>query len=342
MVLHAWRRNRPTMQFSVVVLNYNGMKFLKDCLSSLITISSPHSFEIICADNGSSDGSFEQAMSDFSSTTIRFIQNGGNYGYAEGNDLAAKTAVGKIIVFLNNDTVVAPNFLDDLSTVFQDSNVGVAQSRLVTAGAAGVVESLGHKLDIFALAYVDGGMPHATEPYHSGKRIFGATGAAIAIRRHLFDELGGFDPSYFLMFEETDLCWRAWLAGFDVVLADNSVVYHKGRGSIGMNPLALRLMVRNRLTSIMKNAGWPLLPVMLGGNITAMVTLALYYLLTAKSKLCWAIVSGIGQAVLRVPYAIEQRASIQRTRSRADSFLFRNGYLIFPSMYALKNLKAFS
>lgn len=331
------------MYFSLIVLNYNGEKYLHGCLASLLQVTSSRTFEILCVDNGSQDGSFERAQHAFAGSRIRFIQNGGNYGYAEGNDRAAAHANGEILVFLNNDLTVEPSFLDDLEAVFENASVGVAQSRLVKPDPGLEIESRGHRIDVLGIAQVDGGEPSDEVPRESGKRIFGATGAAIAVRRSLFEALHGFDESYFLMFEETDLCWRAWLRGYDVVLADGSLVFHAGRGSIGMNPMALRMMVRNRLTSILKNAGPPLLIIMLPGNLAAMSALAAFNLISGKPQFAHAIATGVAQFFGRFFSTLGKRVREQRLRRRSDAFLLRNGLISWPSLAASKkNLRAFS
>lgn len=331
------------MYFSLIVLNYNGEKYLHGCLSSLLQVRCSRDFEIICVDNDSRDGSFNNAQRAFAGTGITFVQNGGNFGYAEGNDRGASHARGEILLFLNNDLTVEPAFLDDLAVVFENPAVGVAQSRLVKPDPGFEIESRGHRIDILGIAQVDGGQPSAAVQPETGKPIFGATGAAIAVRRSLFEALHGFDASYFLMFEETDLCWRTWLRGYDVVLADGSVVFHAGRGAIGMNPLALRLMVRNRLTSIVKNAGPALLLVMLPGNLAAMTALALFNLLQGKARFARAICEGIAQFLARLAATLAKRETEQRLRRRPDSFFLRNRLITWPSVASSKkNLRAFS
>jgi len=215
---------------SVIILNYNGMRFVEDCLHSALSSDYPN-FELLFVDNASNDGSFEWAQTRFrSDPRLKFIHNDRNLGFAAGNNVALKFAVGKYVVFLSIDTKVNPSWLRELVRVMEsDPNIGIAQSKILPMDDPTIV-CCGWMMDRYGFSYGIGGKDKGDGRYDRVFEVFAVGGAAIAARRELLDKMGSFDSRFFLYAEDADLCWRAWLCGYKVVFVPNSIVLHVGEG----------------------------------------------------------------------------------------------------------------
>ena len=180
-------------------------------------------FQIILVDNNSSDDSVKFVKSSY--PDVRIIQLEKNYGFAEANNIGAKKAEGEYILFLNNDTIVEPNFLNELvKTAESDKNIAICQSFLVKPN--GEIDSSGDFVDTVGRAYNSRKKPIQVQ------KILSARGACMLIRKKTFCDLEGFDQKFFVSFEDVDLGWRAWMWGYKVVLTPTSVVTHLGGQTI--------------------------------------------------------------------------------------------------------------
>jgi len=216
---------------SIVILNYNGKKFLNKNLTSVFQSDYPN-FEVILVDNGSSDQSVNFVKSHFRQTAnFKIIVNSKNLGASEGRNIGIKNARGEIIVFLDNDTIVHPKWLTTIvHELKKDPSLGAVQCKILRAENPKLIDSTGGFLDYFAFATQRGLMEKDIGQYNTQTEIFYA-GGAFAFKRTVLNEIGLFDPDYFIWYEETDLCWRTWLAGYRIVYLPNSIVYHYGSGT---------------------------------------------------------------------------------------------------------------
>lgn len=212
---------------SVIILNYNGKKFLNSCLKSVLKNNYPN-FEVILVDNGSKDGSAELAGTLFGGDSrLKIITLGRNMGFAAGNNIGIEHSRGDYIMFLNNDTIVEQQFLAELVKVLEEqSDVGVVQSKLLRMDAPSLLDSAGALVDYYGLTYNRGEGEEDLGQYDRLEEIFGAKGAAMMIKSNVLREVGLFDSSFFLVYEDIDLCWRIRLRGYKVLYAPKSIVYH--------------------------------------------------------------------------------------------------------------------
>jgi len=203
---------------SVIIVNYNGKSYLEECLASLMKIDYKN-YEIILVDNNSTDTSVEYVKNTYPAITIIKLNN--NYGFAEPNNIGAKNAKGEFLLFLNNDTEVNPDFIDELVNVLKkDPKIAICQSLLLKPN--GEVDSSGDFIDTLGRAY------SSKNKVNEVKKILSARGASMMVRKDSFWDLGGFDKKFFASFEDVDLGWRAWIWGYKIVVVPNSIVYHKG------------------------------------------------------------------------------------------------------------------
>jgi GT2 family glycosyltransferase len=222
-------------RISVIVLNYNGCAWLEPCLSALVAQSDAPSFEIILADNGSSDGSIAFVATRFPS--VRIVDNGGNLGFAAGNNAAARSASGETLAFLNNDTIPATDWLARLHAALTVPGRALVTSKLVYLHRPQTIDSAGDGYVRAGGAFKRGhGFDAAA--YGTSGEVFGACGAAFAIDRQVFETLGGFDADFFMVYEDVDLSYRGRLAGHTCWYAADAVVRHAGSGTLGTTSAA--------------------------------------------------------------------------------------------------------
>lgn len=244
--------------FSIIIVTWNGLRHLKRFLPSVLKTDYPD-FEIIIADNASSDGTAEWIKEQ--APGCKVVTFDANYGYCGGNNRAVAYATGEILLFLNNDVRVDPNWLSPINGTFSDKDVAAVQPKLRShrqpdlfeyAGAAGgYIDWLGYP---FCKGRLFDSVEQDTGQYDTPSPILWASGAALAVRKDLFITLGGFDENFEFHMEEIDLCWRIWKSGAGVFSQPESVVYHLGGGSMPMDsPRKVYYNFRNSLMMLTKN-----------------------------------------------------------------------------------------
>ncbi len=248
---------------SIIVLNYNGKKFIKNCLRSLLLTNYPN-FEVLFIDNNSNDGSREwlgKEIEKLKLSNFRFISLDKNYGFAKGNNIGISLSDPKseLIVLLNNDKEVDSEWVKNLVTFMEShKEVGAAQCKLMSLKNRSIIDSAGGVLDYIGRVLIIGSGGLNDREFNKSYEIFSAQGAAIVIRS-ILRKIGLLDEEYFINYEETDLCWRIWLSGMKVAFIPNSIVYHYGSGTIGSNigglpkPFVLYYSRKNQLSTLIKN-----------------------------------------------------------------------------------------
>ena len=203
---------------SIIIVNYNGKELLQKCLDSLLKVNYDN-FEIILVDNNSTDGTVEFITKNYPSLII--IKLDSNKGFAEPNNVAAKISKGKYLLFLNNDTVVTPNFISEMVKVMEtDKKIAICQSLLLKPD--GSVDSSGDFIDHLGVVY------NSKTEIDEIREVSSARGASMLVRSDIFKKLDGFDQKFFVTFEDVDLCWRSWILGYRVLIIPTSIVYHEG------------------------------------------------------------------------------------------------------------------
>ncbi len=249
---------------SLIIVSYNAWNQLEACLRSLRDDLHPD-YEVIVVDNASSDGSAEKVSQHFPEFTL--IPNASNLGFGGGNNTGALYAQGQYLAFLNPDTVVEPGWLENLiATLEDDPSAGLATSKVLLMGDPQQINACGNDLHISGLTLCRGlGMPGSA--FTQVEEVGAVSGASFAIRRELFEMLGGFDAGFFLYMEDTDLSLRARLAGYRCLLAPASRVYHDYRLAFG--PRKTYYQERNRYRMLLKVLQWRTLLALLPALILA-------------------------------------------------------------------------
>lgn len=245
--------------FSIIIVTWNGLHHLKNFLPSVVATNYPD-FEIILADNNSTDGSKEWVSEHYPEVKIAAFDD--NYGYTGGNNRAVAYSEKNVLLFLNNDVEVTPDWLVGLNAAFEeDEYIAAVQPKLKAYKDRNLFEyagAAGGFLDRFGYPFCRGRiMDHVEEDmdqYEDLVDIAWASGAALAIKKDVFENLGGFDEDFQFHMEEIDLCWRTHNAGHRIVYAPKSIVYHLGGGSLAMgSPRKVYFNFRNSLYMLWKN-----------------------------------------------------------------------------------------
>ena len=314
---------------SVIVLNYNGARWLERCLESLKAQTIFAQTELILADNLSSDGS-DQLGKRLVEGWPRavFMQHGENLGYCEGNNRAAAAAHGDYLLFLNNDTWLEPRCLEQLLAEAQRTGAGAA-APLVLNYDDDSFQSLGaYGFDLFGLVSTRAAAAETRE-------VLMPEGCAYLIRRKLFQKLGRFDPVFFMFADELDLSWRVWISGHRAMGVPSARLHHRGAAQV--NPAGGGAAVefrtsdtkrfyanRNNLLVLLKNARLLLLllvPLQFGLLlIEAIAALALVRRWGFVRRAYWDAVADCWR--LR-EHILAERQRIQRFRRRGDLWMLR-------------------
>ena len=278
---------------AIVILNWNGEKFLKKYLPALVA-NTPHSFgnegsgsvSIVVADNCSSDNSISWLQENH--PQIRTIVLDRNYGFTGGYNRALAQVEAEYFILLNSDILVPRNWLQPLIS-YMDTHpqVGICQPKMLSEArhqqlsveetgkedltglfltnlSGGKYETFeyagacGGYLDVLGFPFCRGRVLSSVEEdrgqYDSAVQCFWASGACMVVRSSVWRELGGLDEGFFAHMEEIDFCWRAQLAGHKVWCVPQSHVFHVGGGTLPNNsPRKLFLNYRNNLLMLYKN-----------------------------------------------------------------------------------------
>lgn len=248
------------MSTAIVILNWNGEKYLQQFLPILIENSNFPDVEIIVADNASTDSSLAVLKDNF--PTVKTIVLDKNYGFAGGYNKALAQVDADYYVLLNSDVEVTSGWLEPLIGYMNEhEDVAACQPKIHAfhrrnyfehAGAAGGF------IDRFGFPFCRGRMFGVAEEdkgqYNEVVDVFWATGACLVVRSKMFWKVGGLDDEFFAHMEEIDLCWRLKSRGFRVVCVPQSTVYHIGGGTLNVeSPHKTYLNFRNNLLMLYKN-----------------------------------------------------------------------------------------
>ncbi len=240
-----------------MILNYNGEKFLKSYMPSIVQNSPEASIYLI--DNGSNDNSINYIKKNF--PLIKLVLHKKNLGFCDGYNKAVSKIDAELICFMNNDVTVKNKWLPPIIDHFKKNpKTVIAQPHILDlkspeyfeyAGAAGgFIDRLGYP---YCRGRVFNSIEKDFGQFDKTQKIFWASGACFFIRKETFNSLNGFDSDFFAHQEEIDLCWRAFNRGLDIVSIGKSKVFHLGKGTLQSSPKKTFLNFRNSLLSLLKN-----------------------------------------------------------------------------------------
>lgn len=314
-----------------MILNFNGLKWLKTCLPSVVA-STYRDLVTYIVDNGSTDGSLHYVRTEFPG--VRLIVFEENLGFSEAYNRSISQVEANYILLLNNDTsVLNSNWISSLAThLNQDSSVAAVGCKLVTMKDHAILDSVGVMGIRYWRGFVDIGKYERDRGQHDNPPInpFAVCGAAMLVRRSAFTLIGGFDSKFFSYTEDVDLCWRLRLLGFKLAYEPAAEVAHYYSGTrplTDLDPQKLYFSHRNLLRAMIKNCGsslsWALRNYFL---YTIMLAVGFAVLEPPKAV---AVIRAVLWNVLNLKDTYARRVNIQHTRIVEDDSILR---AMFPEV----------
>jgi len=309
------------MKVAVVILNYNGLKYLQQFLSGIVA-NCPSYGEVIVADNSSTDGSVQWLEKNF--PAVKRIHHSFNKGFAGGYNDALQQIEAEYFVILNSDIEVTDGWLSSLIEFMENhKEVAACQPKILSyhnkdyfeyAGAAGGF------IDVFGFPFCRGRLFTTLEndekQYDDVKKVFWVTGACMIIRSELFFKAGGFDDFFFAHMEEIDLCWRLQRMNYFIVSLPYSHVYHIGGGTLSKNsPMKTFLNYRNNLSMLAKNLPFSLMfPVFLFRIFTDVAAAWVFLFYNGPSH-GFAVFKAYFSFLINLPLLINKRRMFNKNNS---------------------------
>lgn len=337
---------------SIIIVNYNGSKYLNGCLTSIFR-NNYSNFEIIIADNASTDDSVSSVKQNFIShlSKIKFVILERNYGPAKARNEACKVSSGQYLSFLDNDTEVDSNWIKNAVKLFQTNpKIGAIQSKLLLLDHPDQIDYVGEYLGSQGFLKSIANYGETDKGQHNQNYfILAAKSAGMFISKTAFIAAGQFDPNYFIFMEETDLGWRTWLSGYINIFCPDSIIYHKFSSTKEIvDPDFNNYLVRfhgtkNYIQTLIKNLETKNLIKILPVHIFLWFCLASFLLITGKFKSSYNIYKGIFWNFLNINNILKKRRQIQSSRQLTDSQLFNKYQLLNKtsiSSYIYKFLKS--
>lgn len=319
---------------SILVINFNGKKWLQACFASLEKLDYPKDrYEVMMGDNASTDDSISWTKQHF--PWVKIISFDQNYGFCKANNLCVKEAKGEYLVFLNNDTFVEKDWLRRLvEGVVSEPGIVSCTPKIFCAHIkdAKVINSAGSYIFPTGGGIYIGWFEQDSPEYNVQKYTGYGAGCGVLVAKEFFLRIGGFDEYYFYGVEEMDLGYQIWLRGYKVLYVPTAVMYHyMGRTALqgkGSTPAIEFLMMRNGLYFIFKNLQfWTALNGFFWFNIKAF-----FKILHALSHGNFRIVSAIARAYFHFVKDLRKTLSARRAahaqRTLTDRELYRQGVLL--------------
>ena len=248
-------RNLPLI--FTVILNWNGKEYLYPCVRSVTEQTYPN-MEMILVDNASTDGSVEYIKNLF--PNLHIIINRKNLGYGGGNNRGIREAKGRYIFILNSDTEIEKDCLELLwKCIETDQKIGVTTPKILLYDRRDTIDAAGLTIYLDGLS-IGRGRLEPQEKYCRREEIFFGSGCASLFRKEMLEEIGLFDEDFFAYAEDTDLGWRARLAGWKACYEPEAIVYHHHSKKFGTYSSTKAFLVeRNRIWVAWKNFPLPIL-----------------------------------------------------------------------------------
>ena len=332
---------------AVVILNWNGLGYLKMFLSKVIQLSLSTETKIYVADNGSTDESIEWIIKNHKEVNIIRLEK--NFGFAGGYNRALSQIDSRYFVLLNSDIEVTENWLLPLVS-YMDINLDVAacQPKILSFNNKELFEHAGAAggfIDKYGFPFCRGRILNAVEKdygqYNSLCDIFWSSGACMIVRADSWNKCGGFDDSFFAHMEEIDLCWRFQNAGLRVCCIPDSAVYHVGGGALPYDsPFKTLLNFRNSLFLLYKNLPDNKLHYILFIRMLLDGFAAIMFLIKGQT----GNVKAVWKAHIEY-YKNKRRLKVKRRKTKEIKIISSTTYILNKSIvfqFYIKRIKTFS
>lgn len=247
--------NNQMADLTVIIPNFNGKHFLKECFDSLKVQN--YSFKVIIIDNASEDGSAGYISDNYPEFTL--IRNAENMGFAVAANQGIKASNTDYVFLLNNDVVLEMNCIFYLlECIKKDVNLFAVASKMVQYQDRIMIDDAGDEYTLLGWTKKVGN-GKSIELFQSEREIFSACAGAALYRKSVFDVIGYFDENFFAYMEDVDISYRARIHGYKCLYCPKALVYHVGSATSGSkyNTFKIRLTARNNVFVPYKNMPWP-------------------------------------------------------------------------------------
>jgi GT2 family glycosyltransferase len=243
------------MKTTVIIPNYNGKQYLENCIKSLFLARKQGDFHILVVDNGSTDGSLEQARAYEKQGLAEVAAFPSNRGFCAAVNEGIRRCTTQYVLLLNNDTEVTESFVAELETFMERHPKAFStSSKMLSLQKPELIDDCG---DLYcALGWAYGlGKGQNRSRYEKDAEVFAACAGAAIYRREIFAQIGLFDENHFAYLEDIDIGYRALIYGYRNYYCHRAIVYHAGSGFSGSryNPFKIDLSAKNSIYLIYKN-----------------------------------------------------------------------------------------
>lgn len=321
---------------AVVILNWNGRKYLEQFIPSVTQYSADPEFRVFIVDNASTDDSCHFIREKY--PDVGLIEFERNHGFARGYALALPQIEAEFYVLLNSDVEVTENWLDPMINLMDsDPSIAAVMPRMRSFAAREYFEyagAAGGYIDRFGYPFCRGRILTEIEEdkgqYDDSREVFWASGACMVLRASAYSQTGGLDGDFFAHMEEIDLCWRLKRLGYKIFYCAESMVYHVGGGTLpNNNPRKLYYNYRNSLFLLFKNISVKgfitiLFPRMLLDGLSAIA-----YLLQGKFRFFTAVLRAHCRFYFSLRTLIHKRRIFNRIIAKRQVSKIYRGSIVF-------------
>ena len=303
---------------SIIIVNWNGKKFLAKCLESLRQ-QAYQRFSIILVDNGSNDGSNDFVIRNY--PEVKIIAMPRNVGFSAANNIAIKTVKTEYVALLNNDAVAHSLWLQSLIEALEAyPEAGFAASKMLFYDNPEIIDRVGDGYTRAGTGLLRGrGM--MADNYNGRGWVFGACAGAALYRTRMLRDVGLFDEDFFLLYEDVDLSFRAQLKGYKCLYVPEALVYHKGSGSIIYDsPTSVYYSHRNLEWVYIQNMPARLILKTIFPHIIYDMAAFLFFIARGRSK---HFIKAKLDALKGVKKALKKRRQIQKNRTVEVDYIWR-------------------
>ncbi len=316
-------------RISIIIVNWNGKKWLKKCLDSL-TDQTYKNFEVILVDNNSSDESLDFVKQHY--PHVITVKSDKNLGFAGGNNLGIKHSTGDLILLLNNDTWFERDFLNKYVFEFITSECDIAAPQS-TEYEYPSYNKYFWTIDLF------GHPVYQKIDEQKKQKVFYLPGVCILFKRELYSTTGGLDNNFFMYAEEVDWFWRLHLLRKKCFQINDVFIYHAGAGSTGSGINANVFLWRNQntLQMLIKNYKWFnllwILPTYILQNLFEIV----FFIIIFKPKISLSYIRGWWFNLVHIRRILKERKCIQKNRQVGDVLIMSKMFFGPGKLYHLIN-----
>ena len=332
-------KNEENSLVSIIILNYNAGKLLEECIHSIFQ-SNHKKYEIILVDNNSKDNSHIECKQKF--PLINLIENKENLGYCEGNNVGIRQSKGEYVIILNPDTIVDPNWINELLYGYQKYGDGIYQPKFLTTDNKSVIQSTGNMIQLFGFGYSRSKGEKDKKQFDKIEKIDYASGTCLFTSKKILEKLDLLDSFLFAYHDDLDLCWRASMQGIDSYYVPHSIVFHPSEGfSFKWSNFKFFLLERNRLYCIFTHYSRKTILKFLPSLIVVDIAVSFFYL---KNGLFYEKIKASLNILKNLKKINSRYKEIQTKRTIDDKKIISNfkNEVILPKGTNLKNKVPFN